>query len=84
MVDAVGRNTSGRWEDRLWTGRDRGREKEGEREGGEKERERGGEGRGRRKEERGKEGGENLVTFVAGCASYSCTLGMACSMSQLR
>lgn len=32
MVDAVGRNRSGRWEDHLWTGRDRG-EREGEKKG---------------------------------------------------
>ena len=67
MVDAVGRNTSGRWEDRLWTGRERGRgEGKGDRERGR--------GEGREEKERGRgegerEGGENLVTFVAGCAS---------------
>ena len=72
MVDAVGRNTSGRWEDHLWTGREGGREKEGgrrkererekeketEREGREKEGEtERGRGEGREKEgERGREG----------------------------
>ena len=57
MVDAVGRNRSGRWEDHLWTGRDRG-EREGEKKGK----------RGRRERGRRKEGGilRNMVTFVAG------------------
>ena len=53
MVNAVGRNRSGRWEGHLWTGR------EGDRREGERwEKGKGGEGKGGRRErrERGKEG----------------------------
>ena len=83
LVDAVGRNRSERWEDHLWTGRDRG-EREGEKKG-KRGRRKGRGGEGRRERGRRKKGGilRNMVTFVAGLCKLV-QYGMACSMSQLR